>query len=343
LHIVHAIRSDAFAGVERHVVTVALGQAQRGHDVTVIGGDRAMMREHLGSARQNEIAWMPAASTAAAARALLNRRFASVINVHMTAAELAAVLTKPLMKAPVVSTRHFGGSRGNGVPAKIGGRVVARMLAAQIAISRYVADRVEGECVVVAPGVSAVDDAPPATGRERVVLMAQRLEPEKRTEAGLRAFAASGLPRQGWRMEIAGDGSERGRLKSLAADLGVSDMCTFLGRHPDPSALLLRASMLLAPCPIDGFGLSVVEGMAARLPVIAAAGGGHLETVGSVHDAALYPPDDLAAAAGLLAEMGADPARRDAYGAALQNVQRRQFTVDRQVDATLDVYQRVLR
>ena len=40
--------------------------------------------------------------------------------------------------------------------------------------------------------------------RERVVLVAQRLEPEKRSDVALRAFAASGLAEPGWRLDVAG-------------------------------------------------------------------------------------------------------------------------------------------
>jgi glycosyltransferase involved in cell wall biosynthesis len=178
---------------------------------------------------------------------------------------------------------------------------------------------------------------------ERVVLMVQRLEREKNTDIGLRIFAHSGLAQQGWRLDIAGDGSQRDRLNSMANGLGVGAACRFLGRRSDVPYLLARSALLLAPCPVDGFGLSVVEAMAAGLPVVAAAGGGHLETVGAVADPALFPPEDLAAAAGMLGALAADPPRRGAYGTRLQEAQRRDFTVDRQIDATLDVYKSVLK
>ena len=41
--------------------------------------------------------------------------------------------------------------------------------------------------------------------REPVVLVAQRLEPEKDTDVAVRAFALSGLAGRGWRLEVAGD------------------------------------------------------------------------------------------------------------------------------------------
>jgi glycosyltransferase involved in cell wall biosynthesis len=102
------------------------------------------------------------------------------------------------------------------------------------------------------------------------------------------------------------------------------------------------ASIFLAPRPDEAFGLSVVEAMARGLPVVAAGSGAHEETVGSVPGAAMFPAGDAGAAAHLLNELAGDAQRRDAYGAALQDVQRRQFTVERQSRDTEAVYRSVL-
>jgi glycosyltransferase involved in cell wall biosynthesis len=141
---------------------------------------------------------------------------------------------------------------------------------------------------------------------------------------------------------VAGDGSEREGLEALAAGLGVSDSCEFLGARADVEGFQRRAAILLAPRPDEPFGLSVVEAMAAGTPVVAAAGGGHLETVGQCPGAVLYPPRDTAGAGRLLAELAADPARRACYGEALRATHRRAFLVEPQVRATLDLYRAVL-
>jgi glycosyltransferase involved in cell wall biosynthesis len=78
------------------------------------------------------------------------------------------------------------------------------------------------------------------------------------------------------------------------------------------------------------------------LPVVAAAGGGHLETVGRAVGATLYDPTDTGEAGRLLAALAADPARRARYGADLRELHRRAFTVENQVTATLDVYRTLL-
>ena len=100
--------------------------------------------------------------------------------------------------------------------------------------------------------------------------------------------------------------------------------------------------MLLAPCRVEGLGLTVLEAMAEALPVVAVGAGGHLETVGSVAGAALHPAGDSAAAATLLASLARDPQARDVYGSALQQAQRDRFTPEHQAAETAAVYREVI-
>ena len=130
--------------------------------------------------------------------------------------------------------------------------------------------------------------------------MAQRLQPEKHSEVGLRAFARSGLADAGWALEIAGVGDERDHLERIARELGVAEDVRFLGFRSDVGDLMRRSGVLLATSPFEHFGLTVLEAMAAGLPVVATAAGGHVEMLGGSTDTGLFPPDDAAAAAALL-------------------------------------------
>lgn len=336
LRVVHAIRSDGFAGVERHVALLAAAQHDAGHRVAVIGGDPALMR---GAIDRPGVLHRPAASTLSTARAIRRLAACDVLHVHMTAAEVAALLALGPRGVPVVSTRHFAGRRGSGWPGRAVAPVLARRIDAQIAISRYVAEHVDGVSTVVHPGVP---DRPAGTAeRSATVLVAQRLEPEKRTDLAVRAFAASGLAAAGWRLEIAGDGARRADLEALAARLGVGEATAFLGLRSDVDALMARAGILLAPCPVEGLGMTVLEAMAAGLPVVAARAGGHLETLGEVADAAVYPAEDPGAAGLLLAGLAGDALRRERYGRALRDAQRGRFTLRAQERAVTAVYRSV--
>ena len=340
LRIVQVVCTDAFAGVERYVTTLGRALAQDGCDVVVVGGDGKRMGPALAEAGAH---WMANKSPVATlARLLRHRSSTDVVHAHMTQAELAAVLSSSFVHVPVVATRHFAQHRGSSPAARLVGRILTRRIAAQLAISQYVAQRTEGKSVVVVPGTPAPAALRRADEREQVVLVAQRLELEKRTDLAIRAWRESGLAAKGWRLWIAGDGRERCGLEALAASIGVDSSCDFIGVRRDIDALQQRASIVLAPRPDEPLGLSVIEAMAAGTPVVAAAGGGHLETVGQCPGAALYPPFEVAEAGRLLADLATDRLRRDSYGMALREVHGEFFSVERQVAQTLDVYRSVL-
>ena len=149
----------------------------------------------------------------------------------------------------------------------------------QIAISEFVATAVHSNRVLL-NGVEATDPGP--STRARQVLVMQRLEEEKHTDVALRAWSASKLRKNGWRLVIAGRGRELYELRRLSTNLGLSDSIEWPGFVDDPTQLLTYASVLLAPAPDEPFGLTVVEAMARATPVIAADGGAHRETVGSM-------------------------------------------------------------
>lgn len=331
LHVVHVVCSEAFAGVERYVLQSALALHEAGCRVTVVGGGAETMGTAL---RDAGVAWHPGATAAAAFRALRRIRDADIVDTHMTLADFAAVAANT---APVVSTRHFSAHRGGNALNRALASLAGRRVVAQIAISRFVASSIEGPSTVVHTGVA---DAPDADddAREPFVLVVQRLEAEKRTDIAVRAWAGARRP-EGWRMKIVGEGAQKSELTDLAVELGVADSVDFVGFQSDVAQWMRRASVLVAPTPREGLGLAVLEAMANGLPVVAAAGGGHLETAGSVRHAALFTPDDAVEAARVLGDLLADPARRCEYGHALRSRQREAFGVQAQTTATLAVFE----
>lgn len=339
MRIVHAVCTDAFAGVERLMARLAAAQQVAGHQVIVVGGDPASMQRELGDHGARHV---PAGSVLEVARALNALEGADVINVHMTAAEVAASMAVRIRAVPVVSTRHFAGQRGSSsLPARWLTSATARHVRAQIAVSSYVADHVEGTSTVVHTGVPAQPDGRHADQRDRTVLMAQRLEPEKGTDVAIRAFSASGLAREGWTLHVAGSGTLRAPLEVLADQLGLGGSVEFLGHRSDIDALMGRAAIAIAPCDREALGLTVIEAMAHGLPVVAAGAGGHLETVGVTPGAALFGAGDHEAAGQLLHDLALHAQRRDCYGEALRRVQREHFTLDTQVTGTDAVYRSV--
>lgn len=322
--VVHLVRSDSFAGVERYVADTSSELAHRGWAVTVLGGDPRRMRTELPGAVHH----YPAATTVGVAQVLRRLPGQDVVHAHMTAAELPAALLKHRLGGRLFVTRHFASPRGSTLPGRLACQLIRRQLDVQIAISHFVAAHVEGRSAVIHNGVTASDRDPQE--REKTVLMLQRMEREKDTATALHAWARAGLARRGWRLIIHGRGADEAALRLLAADLGIAASVNFAGFTDQPRAALARCSVMLATAPREPFGLSVVEAMAEATPVIAAAGGAHPETLG---EAGIYfPPGDADACAEHLTRLAASPPERRSVGAALRDRQRADFTVSGHTD-----------
>lgn len=339
LRIIHAVSSDNFAGVEQYLCYVAPELARRGHAVTVIGGEPERMRPVL---EAHGVAFRPAASPSETAKGLLGATRPDVVHSHMTAADLAAVLTRPLARAQTVSTLHFAKPRGSNPVLRRAWRLLPRAIDAQVAISQFVADHASTPCEVVLNGVPWVA-AEPLPEREPIVLVAQRFEVEKDTATALRAWARSGLAAEGWALHFAGRGKQESALHSLARTLGVERSVRFLGHVEDLPRRLSSSSVFLATATAEPFGLAVVEAMAASTPVVASGAGAHLETVGTVEGAVLFPPGDAGECARLLVALAGDERRRREYGTTLAEHHRSELTIERHVDRLEAVYRCIMR
>lgn len=338
LQILHVVRTRSFAGVEQFVRRLALAQAGAGHRVAVIGGDPAQMAPALGAAGVG----FTACGGAIRDTLLIRRaaRQADVVATHMTAADAAAATALLGLRAALVATRHFTRRRGSRAPRPVY-PAIERRIDAEIAISEAVARSIGLPSTVVHSGVADAAAADPGD-RSRTVLMAQRLQPEKRTRVGLAAFAASGLADDGWRLQIAGAGPERALLEQDAAALGVAGAVDLLGFREDIADLYRRAGLFLAPCPVEGLGLSLLEAMATGLPAVAADAGGHSEILAGLDSRALFAPDDVAAAAQSLRALADDDDGRAALGAGGRERQRAEFSIAAQLAGTEAVYRRAI-
>ena len=338
LRIAHVMVTANFAGVERYVTQTATELARRGHHVCVIGGSPTLVPSVLPAS----VPWHAGSTLRGALAALRGCGEVDVLHVHMTKAELVGLLASSRSgRGALVSTRHFARKRGSSSLGRAFSVWFNRRVTCQIAISEFVAAHIEtAPDVVLALGTPVSESGYAATSRR--VLMIQRLEREKHTLSGLRAWARSGLQEEGWTLEVLGDGSQRQHLEEWARDRGLSSI-EFHGWAPDVLARLSSAAMVLAPAAAEPFGLSVVEAMAAGVPVLAARAGGHLETIGAVPEMPSFEPGDVREAATVLASLASDPERRRRLSETVRNHQRSRLTVEQHVDGLENVYHRAVR
>lgn len=98
-----------------------------------------------------------------------------------------------------------------------------------------------------------------------------------------------------WRLDLYGDGPERGHLERLAARWGVADRVRFLGHRPraEVGLALSRADVLLFPSTHDAAGWSVAEAIAAGCPVLCLDRGGPATLVGATDGILIDPAGDV--------------------------------------------------
>jgi glycosyltransferase involved in cell wall biosynthesis len=140
------------------------------------------------------------------------------------------------------------------------------------------------------------------------------LRPEKNLARLLRAFALVRALRP-CRLVIAGGGPERAGLEALAGELGVAGEVEFPGHVADTPALYAGFDAFALSSDTEQMPISVLEAMAAGLPV-AATDVGDVRAMLAPENGAEVVAQDAAALAAALAGLLADPARRALLGAA---------------------------
>jgi glycosyltransferase involved in cell wall biosynthesis len=140
-----------------------------------------------------------------------------------------------------------------------------------------------------------------------------RLEPEKRIEDTLAAMAQVHMKYPMVGLIIAGEGSERSRLETYAAGLGLTDHVVFLGNRTDAFGLMQSAQAFIQTSAYEGYSRTLVEAALARVPIITTDVGIVGEVFTGYVDALVAPPGDVAGIAAHIRGMVEDNQARLEY------------------------------
>lgn len=160
-------------------------------------------------------------------------------------------------------------------------------------------------------------DLPPQRATGPRLVMVARMDPEKDHRTLLAAMREVVRARPDAQLVLAGDGRERPAVEAFVDAHGLRDQVVILGDFMQVPALLRQADIgLLTPTSNEGLSNSILEYMAARLPVVATDCGGNADLVRHGETGLVVPRGDAKTLAGALLELLADPQRGRAMGAA---------------------------
>ncbi len=147
-----------------------------------------------------------------------------------------------------------------------------------------------------------------------VAIVVARLAPLKGHDQLLRALGRIAPENPHLKVVVVGEGPQREALAMLALELGVADRVVFTGLRRDVPHLLAGADVGVLPSAHEAMPLSVIEEMAAGLPILATAVGVLPDVVGNGEEGFIVPAGDVDALTVRLGELAADDELRRSLG-----------------------------
>jgi len=216
-------------------------------------------------------------------------------------------------------------------------------------IERWLVDRVRVRAPVrqIYNGVDAARFRPGASGgrirrdlgldeRAFIVTICSRLDPIKDHPTLFRAIGLLRSRHPEARLWVVGEGPERAALEPQAGE-GIR----FLGERTDVPEILAETDVFALTSRNEGISNTILEAMAAGLPVVATRCGGNPELVLDGESGCLFAPGRSDELAGLLERYAGDPALRRAHGEAARQRVLARFGIQQMVEQYEDLYRRV--
>lgn len=374
MKILHVITTLDVGGAEMHLLAQVRGQAARGHEprVVYLKGEGSLREDFLAAGARSVEALPGPVAALVTLRGPVRR--ADIVHTHLLKADVLGALAASLhgRRARLVASKHNDEqvlkrplvSRVHGLIGALPRRTivlsdhVGRFIAAhgRVPLERqtriYYGIDPEPFEAARARGPQARADLRASLGfapEDVVFTCVARFAPQKAHDVLLDAFALAleDAASVGIRPRLLlvgddpfGDGRQRAELQASRLELG--ERCVFAGIRRDVPELLSASDVFVMASLWEGLGLVFLEAMASSLPVLASDVSAVPEVVVQGRTGLLVPPGDRGALHQGIVELSADAARRGELGRAGAQRVRAEFGLERMIEATLEVYRRVL-
>jgi glycosyltransferase involved in cell wall biosynthesis len=355
-------------GAEQQLVSLCQGLRRRNHDVHVISiHNRLELRRDLDDVQVPiDVVGKHGAYDITAIWRLRNalaRIAPDIVHAFLPTASLMTPLCRWLgLRAPVLqSERGMNEWRSR---TRIAIENLVRVTVDQItcnadAIKRHL-EEVEGvrpECIsVIYNGVrSDRRERPPdreveearrqigAPANAFIVMCVANFSPIKRHDVLLEAYARARDRVHNLFLVLVGHGEKESQIREQVAALGLGSACRIITDSRNPCALLCASDVAILTSALEGCSNALLEAMAMGLPVIATEAGGNPELVVDRAGGYVRPVNDVDALADAIVGLASDREAAAAMGRFNMRRVRERFTDDAMVEASVALYESVVR
>lgn len=340
--ILHVLAAGEVGGLERVVRSIAAGHRVRSNRVVVVPiVESTRGHPFVESLRDLDLEISPIVvsprgylSERAAMAALCTRWRPDIVHTHGYRADVVDSGVARATGIPTVTTVHgfTGGGWKNRLYERLQ-RFAFRRFDAVVAVSRPLRDALVRDGVPV-DRVHLIRNAWDGKGtfmdrtaaRQSLGVPADgvrigwvgRLSREKGPDITLEAFARIDSDRI--TLSMLGDGSEIGRLRARATDLGVADRVTWHGTVPAAASVFRAFDVFVLSSRTEGTPMVLFEAMAAGVPIVASAVGGVPDVVSDAEAILVSPNDPVALAAAVYDALSKPMVAQERVRAGLQRL-----------------------
>lgn len=355
-------RSDVLGGASVHLLDLAKGMIEKGHQVHILVGGTGAFTESLD---KNNIAYT---SLTHLKRELsvqhevlgyfeikkqLELLNPDIVHCHSTKAGLLGRLAAKSLNIPVVFTAHGWaftdgvGSKKQKIYAHVE-RALSKLSDAIISVSDY--DRQHGfkhnvgTQQLVTTVHNGVPDVIKSTNNTQnpvpKLIMVARFEEPKDQYFLINTLAE--LPKAlDWQLDLIGDGPNLQKCKDLTKSKQLDNKVIFHGQSFKVQEFLNQADIFILISKYEGFPLTILEAMRASLPIIASDVGGVKESV-TAQNGFLIPKNDSVALTDALTKLISDANLRNELGSNSRKLYETYFTFEIMLEKTLNIYYKIL-